>query len=162
MDTDLVSPSRFQHHRTVGDPPHLPQRSIVGHRMASVLGYRHFLPIRRMSGDGGTDGSLFLRQTADDQRPVFPVHGMVGKLSGQCAVCHIVFGHAQQTAGIPVDPMDDPRPFHAAHTGQTVTAVPQQTVDQCTGRMAGRRMDHHPLGLIDHQDIPVFIHDFQR
>ena len=38
----------------------------------------------------------------------------------------------------------------------------QQGVDQRPGFVARRRMHHHPLGLVDDGDIPIFIDNIQR
>ena len=74
----------------------------------------------------------------------------------------IVFGHNQQAAGIFIDTMYDSRTQHAADSGQRIPAVCQQRVDQRAGIIAGRRMDHHALRLIHHQQIAVLVDNIQR
>ena len=80
----------------------------------------------------------------------------------QADVGSIILGHHQQAAGVLVDAVHDAGADLAADTGQAAPAMPQQGVDQGAVRVAGGRVHHHALGLVDHQQVGVLIHDIQR
>ena len=72
----------------------------------------------------------------------------------------VVFGDEQQARRVPVEPVDDSRPQHAADAGQ-VDAVGEQRVHKCMPRVARRRMHGQAGRLIDNQQVVVFIDDAQ-
>ncbi len=74
----------------------------------------------------------------------------------------IVFADNQRTACIPVNPMNDSGPHYAVDSGKGVFAVIHQCIDQCAGIMAGRGMYHHPLRLVDHKQIFIFVKNIER
>ena len=74
----------------------------------------------------------------------------------------IVLGHHQKAAGVLVDAMHDARADHTANAGKPAAAVIQKRIHHRAVRVAGRRMHHHALGLVDHQQMFVFIYDGQR
>lgn len=74
----------------------------------------------------------------------------------------IIFGNHQQTARVFVDSMNDSRSLDAADARQVVPAMPEQRIDKRTAARTGRRMHGHTRRLVNHQQIGVFINDFQR
>ncbi len=58
--------------------------------------------------------------------------------------------------------MDDSRPPLPANFGEVFPAVVHQSVDQGAVRMSGGRMHYHAPGFVDHDNVPVLIHDIQR
>ncbi len=74
----------------------------------------------------------------------------------------IVLCHDQQAGGVLVNAVDDSRALFPADAREAVSAVPEQRVHQRSVRMAGGRVNHHPAGFVDHDEIPVFIDDVQR
>ena len=69
----------------------------------------------------------------------------------------VVLGYHEQTAGILVNPMNDPRSDHAAHTAKGVTAVVQQRVHQRAGIISRCRVHYHTLGFIHHQQVAILV-----
>ena len=74
----------------------------------------------------------------------------------------VVFTDHQDAGGVPVDPVDDPRPQNAVDPGKAVPAVKHQGVDQCPALMAGGGMHHHPLRLVDQDHVVILVQDIQR
>ena len=74
----------------------------------------------------------------------------------------VVLGHHQQDPGVHHDAVDYAGAELAAEAPHAAPSVPQQGVDQGAVWVAGRGMDHHPLGLVDHQQVPVLIDDVQK
>ena len=71
-------------------------------------------------------------------------------LLGKTDVGGVVLCHHQQAAGVLVDAVHDAGADLAADAGQAALAMPQQGVDQGAVRVAGGRVHHHALGLVDH------------
>ena len=84
---------------------------------------------------------------------------MIRQLSRQCQMGGVVFGGDDQAAGVPVDAVNDAGTLLAADAGEGVPAVVQQGVDQRAVRMARRRMHHHALWLVYHNDALILIDD---
>ena len=105
--------------------------------------------------------ALFLFEVAVDDGPVFPGKAVGLDLLRQLLVGRVVFGHDQQTAGVLVDAVDDPRPNHPVDPGEALPAVVQQGVDQGAVWVPWRGVDHHALGFIHHQQVPVLVDDVQ-
>ena len=87
---------------------------------------------------------------------------MVLELRSQLLMGEIVFRRDDEAGGVPVDPVHNARPQGSAHAGERIPAVVEQSVDQRPVGMARRRMDHQPLGLVHHKDVPVLIDHIQR
>ena len=87
---------------------------------------------------------------------------MLKKLCTKSLMRQIIFGNHQQTARVFVDSMNDSRSLDAADARQVVPAMPEQRIDKRTAARTGRRMHGHTRRLVNHQQIGVFINDFQR
>ena len=85
----------------------------------------------------------------------------VAKLARQLFVRRVVLGDHHQPRRAAVETMHDPGPLLAADAAEIVDVV-QQRVDQRAARMARRRMDDHPRGLVDHDEVVVLVEDRQR
>ena len=70
--------------------------------------------------------------------------------------------HQQQTAGIPVNAVHDSRADHTIDGGELSPAMPQQGIYQGAIGIARRRMHHHTLWLVYHNDALVLIDDVHR
>ena len=72
----------------------------------------------------------------------------------------IVFSRNQQSAGIFIDAMNDPRTQRTVDSGE-VFAMIEQAFHQ--GRIfgSGSRMNDHAFWFVNDNDIWIFIHDFQ-
>ena len=74
----------------------------------------------------------------------------------------IIFTHNNAACGILVDPVYDARTQDAVDTGQGSFTVIHDGIDECTCIVPGSGMDDHALGLVDDEDILIFIQDIQR
>ena len=66
-----------------------------------------------------------------------------------------VLRHQDQTRGVFVQPVDDPRPFDLPHPAD-LRRVSEHRAHQRAALVAGRRMHHHPGRLVDHQQVVRF------
>ena len=73
----------------------------------------------------------------------------------------VILAGDEDTSGIHVNAVDDPRTQDAVDPGQILPAVVHQSVYKRARIMPGRRMDHHALGLIHQDHIAVLIKDIQ-
>ena len=73
----------------------------------------------------------------------------------------VVFAGHQKSRGILVDSVDDSRPELPIDAGKAVPAVEQQGVYQGACAVACRRVHHHALGFIDHDEILILVDDVQ-
>ena len=103
-----------------------------------------------------------LPQVPDHHRLICPCQTVVLKLCGQCLVRSIILCRNNQSAGIPVNAVNNPRPQSAPYPAQALPAVVEQGVDQGPVRVPRRGVDHHPHRLIDHDDVLVLIDHIQR
>ena len=123
--------------------------------------HRHFLPVRGVAAQRLVHRTRFHLERAIHHGAVFPGKGVSLNLFRQAGVGEVVFRHHQQAAGILVNAVDNPRPGHPVDPGKGIPAVIQQGVDQGPVFMAGRRVHHHPFGLVHHQQVPVLVHNIQ-
>ena len=87
---------------------------------------------------------------------------MILQLCGQGLMGKVVFCRDEQAGGVLVDAVDDAGAQLTVDTGQAALTVVEQGVDQRTTPMAGGRMDHQSLGLVDHDQIVVLVGHIQR
>src|SRR3546814_4853291 len=78
---------------------------------------------------------------------------MVGKLCGEMAVGGVVLGRDHDAARLLVEAVDDTGSPDAANAGQAVAAMMDQRIDQCSGPVAGARVDDKAGGLDDDDDV---------
>ena len=91
--------------------------------------------------------------------------GAVTELGHERGLGGIGLGHHQQAGGIAVEPVHDPGPADSGHGAErlaTSRGSAQQGMHQGPGRMACRRMDHHPRRLVHDQQVIVLVHDLER
>ena len=86
---------------------------------------------------------------------------MLLDLSGKRRMCKIIFSHHQQAACILVNAVNDARADHTVNAGKACPAVIKQCVHKRVIRVAGRRVHHHALRLIDYQKVVILIADIQ-
>src|SRR6185436_11160530 len=61
-----------------------------------------------------------------------------------------------------VETMNDAWAGDAANTGETRTAMMEQGIDQRAALLPGGRVNHHPGGLVDDDEVFVFEQDVER
>ena len=69
----------------------------------------------------------------------------------------IIFAYDQNSGGVHIDPVDDPRTHNTVNTGKLILAMGHQSIDQGSRVMSGCRMHNHSLRLIDQDHILVLI-----
>ena len=89
-----------------------------------------------MAADGGVHRAAVLLQIARDQALIRAGQGVVAELGTEKGVGRVVLGGDDETAGVPVDAVDDAGALLAADAGETVAAVVEQGVDQGAVRVA--------------------------
>ena len=87
---------------------------------------------------------------------------MIGELFGKTLVRRVVFGDDEQPGGVLVEPMHDAGTPDATDPGKTVAAMGDQRLHQGSRGMAGRGVNDQACGLIQHEQVVVFIPDVQN
>ena len=105
----------------------------------------------RITTDPPLHKAFVLPEVAVDHRMVNTVDAVYAHLGAERLMGGIVFGHHQQTAGILIDAVYDAGADRAADAGQLPGTVVKQCIDESTVRVAGGRVNHHALRLVDHQ-----------
>jgi len=72
----------------------------------------------------------------------------------------IVFGHHQNSRGILVQSVHDPRSKNSTDSGK-IRAMVEKGIDQRPRKVSGRRMHHHSRGLIHHKEMSILIENRQ-
>ncbi len=83
------------------------------------------------------------------------------QLPGYGLVGLVILAGDHGSCGILVNPMYDAGTHHPVDTGEFLSAVIKQGIYQGPGVMPCRRVDHHALGLVHHNHVPVLIEDVQ-
>ena len=119
-----------------------------------------------MPVDRRVDGALGAARRAPGEGEIFAHErafaAVIGELRAQPLMRAVVLGDDQKAGGVLVEPVHDARPLHAADAGERVAAMRDQRVDQCAGRMPGRRMHHEAARLVDDDEIVVLVDDIER
>ena len=100
--------------------------------------------------------------TPVDDREIAPLDAVRGELPGEPLMSDVGLGDDQQPRRVLVDPVDDARPGNAADPRKAAAAMMQQRVDQSAVRIARRRMDDQPGGLVDDQQMLILEDNPQR
>ena len=129
------------------------------HGALAALNDRDLLAVGRRAGEGGVDLALRRSRPSADDRAIAPIDTVVVELAGQTLMRAIGLGGDHQPAGILVDPVDDPRPRDAADARQAALAMVEQSVDQCAVEIARRWVDDEAGGLVDNDQMFVFVSD---
>ena len=155
MDTDLMGTAGFQTALNMGKARKALQHPVMGHRRLAVLVVdAHFFPVLGMTANGGVYDTLVLLHHSMDNGLVPSGYGMLLQLGGNGIVGLVILAGDEDTSGIHVNAVDDPRTQDTVDPGQILPAVVHQSVYKRARIMPGRRMDHHALGLI-HQDLSL-------
>ncbi len=133
-------------------------------RFSPISKYRHLLSIARASADISLYDAFALARDTPNNGDIsaFDIFLILGKQGRECPMGCIVLRDHHCPTGVFVEPVHDTRTLHAADPRQAVTTMGQQSIDQCTAFIARSRMNNHPRGFIDHQQIVVFIKDIER
>ena len=107
------------------------------------------------------DRALLGLRRAPDQRLVDPGQVVGGKQLREAVVGGVVLGHHHDARRVLVEPVDDPRPPHAADAREAVAAMGQQGVDQRLVGVAGSGMDDQPGRLVEDEQIVILEQDIE-
>src|SRR5690606_15042537 len=135
---------------------------VMGDRLAGVvaaLALHRTLDAVSGAAERSVDGAAQLLRPAPDDGLIGALKracpAMVGKLGGEMAVGRIVLGGDQNTAGVLVEAVHDPRPTDAADAREGVAAMIDQRVDERAGPVAGARVDNEAGRLGDDDDVEI-------
>ena len=133
----------------------------VGHGVSAALHNRHTLAIDRVPRKRCVDGAFLLANVAVYERRVAAVRAVVAKLIAQRAMSFVIFCDYDETRCHAVDAVHDSRAQLAADAGKVANVI-QQRIDQRSAFVPRGRMHNHSLGLVDHEQIHVFVDHVQR
>ena len=74
----------------------------------------------------------------------------------------VVFRYNKETGGVLIYTVDDAGALLSADAGETVPAVPEQSVYKSAVRMAGRGMDDHAARFVDDNDVCILEYYVER
>ena len=134
----------------------------MGHRRAAAFAHGALVAGVRMAVERGVDGAFRPVGRAPDEGEIAALERpsvLVGELLAERTMGAVGFGHHHQAGGVLVEPVHDARPLDAADAGQAVAAMGDQRIDQRAGGVAGGRMHHQALRLVDHDQRVVFVDD---
>jgi len=129
---------------------------------AAPVEHSHFFALDGVAANQGLDGPAARsgKESLDEGEVDF-CDGTGGKLAGEMGMGGVVPGDHEASAGVLVEPVDDPGPPLAADAGKR-GAMRQQGMDQSMAGMAGGGVDHQARRLVEDHDIGVFEEDIER
>ncbi len=137
--------------------------AVMGHgRLAPTLPDGVTLPCAGVAPQGTRERARQGMGDAHNQRLVTPPEGPVRELGRKSTVRGIVFGDDHQTARVLIKAMDDSRTRDAADPTEVGPAVGEQRVDERSVPMPYGGVDDESSGLVDHQQVRVFVDNLQR
>ena len=158
MHTNLVGAAGFKKTPHVAVVAITFLQAIMRNRLlAAKLHHRHFCALLRVT----PHWLLNLTPTghaAHHNGVVFAVNIARLQLRHQVGVGLQRFGNHHEPGGIAVETVHDTRARHAINT----RAVTEQGIQQGAAGITGTRVNNQASGLIDHDNIVVFIDDIQR
>lgn len=154
--TDLVGPAGFQLDPHVGVRAEAFQYTVVADRWLAAFGHRHALTLPAVTTDRRIDLAACGHHT-DHDAFIDAADTATLQLGNQLGLRLNGLGHHHQTGGVLVQAVDDA----GTRDIDDVRYVVQQCVEQGAIGVASSRVDHKPSGLVDHQDVVVFIDDIQ-
>jgi len=111
--------------------------------------------------DSELDAAFRFVDDAFDQREVGLFHQAIAEGFAEFAVGGVVFGDEDNAGGFFVEAVDDAGAEYVAALGERLAAA-QECVDHGAGMVAGSRVDNHACGLVDGEDVVVFIQEVER
>mgnify|MGYP001771280974 CR=1 FL=1 len=130
-------------------------RTLDKRRLLSRIGA---LPPATMSR---VDRAILMCEVPMHQRVIQPGHALALQLRRQIKMRGVILGHDDEPCRVFVDPVHDSRTHHAVDAGK-VMAMIKQGIDKRVSLIARSRVHDHAAGLIDDDDIFIFIADIQR
>jgi hypothetical protein len=156
MHADLVRATAGQTQPQQGMPGKTLEQAVVGTCPAAIVAYRHAQAILRVATNG------HLNTSAPGHRPlnqsnVLPVHTPLGQLLNEILTGMFALGDHQKAAGVFIQAMDDPCAWQVRISG----TVRKYRIGQGALRVTRARVGKHAGGLIDDQNLRIFVYDAQ-
>ena len=125
-----------------------------------VVDYGVFLAVGWVAADGGHDRAGIARRHPVHYRQILARGDPLLDLHLQLHQRLLALGHHDAARRVLVEPVHDAGPQLPADAGQ-VGAMVQQALNQGAIPVAGRRMHGEPGGLIEHDQVGVFVEHIQ-
>ena len=139
------------------------QHPVVGDRMlAADHTAFHALPVLRITPERCVHSSFLFLHPALCQCEITARNAVRLQLFGNALMRPVIFAGNHHTCRVPIDAVYNSRPKNPVDARQAVFTVVQEGIDQCSAGMPGCRVNHHTLGLVDYDDILVFIKNVER
>ncbi len=126
-----------------------------------VFADRHLFPLVGMRTDRAIDQVAIAIGRWGDRCPVVLLDRPMFELLGELRVCEVVLGDQYDAAGIAIQSVDDARSVPAAGGAELLEVVGQRG-GQGSSPMTFGGVHHHPSGLVDCDEVIVFVQDAQR
>ncbi len=130
-------------------------------RESTSRNHRHPFALSRVAADRPFQHARVGLDAAPHDGKVGATQSAVAQLRGQHAMGDIVARGDDESRSALVEPVHDPRP-HLASGRRPLPPESEQRVHQGARTVAGRRVDHHPGGLVDDHEVGVRVNDLQR
>lgn len=121
----------------------------------------HALPVSWVARDWLVHGQSIGSEMAPGHHGVAPYYAPCGDRRTEPLVRNVAFGNDQESRGLLVQPMHQPRPFRPAALGE-VAATPHEGIDQSSGPVTWSRMDDHSGRLVHHEQVGILVDDPER
>src|ERR1019366_3311416 len=159
VNADLVGASGTDFDCQQGEAAEAAQNAVFGPGGASLGEARgHAGAANGVAGDGAVDAAAVGFDLAVDEREVHLFDLAVCKLGGEVAVRVVVLSDQQDAGGEAVEAVDNAGAEFAGDTRQGIEAA-EQCVDEGAGVHPGAGVDHHAGGLIDGNQVVIFVED---
>src|ERR1700674_4020541 len=139
----------------------------VGYCLAPALAHCHAVARLRVAVDRPVDGAARPIRRSPDEGEIGALErlaaaAMVGELCRERAVRAVALRYDHEAGRILVEPMHDAGTPLAADAGQALAAMGDERIDERPGPIAGGGMYDEVLGLVDDDDVGVFVDHIQR
>lgn len=156
VHADLVGASGFQLYPYMGMGTEAVQYTVMADSRLAAFGHGHALTLATMTTDRCVDLATCSDYTNYDAF-IDAADAAALQLSNQLCLRLDGLGHHHQTGGVFVQAVNDACTRYV----DDIRHVVQQSIEQGTIGVACGRVNHQPCGLVDYQDVLVFIDDIQ-
>ncbi len=115
----------------------------------------------RIARNSQIDAAMIFGEFPFDEGQVSLPDFAAAKSFGETGVCGIILGNEDGARGFFVQAMDDSRAKGIAGARERLTAA-EKRIDECAASMACAGVDRHARGLVDDENVVVFVENVQR
>jgi hypothetical protein len=134
----------------------------VGLGRPTLIDDCHALPVSRITGYRLVDSQLIRCQVTPRHNRIPPRDPPGGEGGAQKAVGPIRFGDDKEPGCLLVEPMNHPGAFGPLALPGKGPASANQGINEGSGPVPGRRVDHHACRFVDYQQRLVLVDDLDR